>query len=252
VTSGMRQVDYYLSNDLCEPARAERAYSERLIRSPSLLTWQRRPSALRKKRTREDFGVAEHEHFYLCPHKITKFHPDFDGLLGEILRHDRRGILVIPKDPYGYATRKLENRLRLTIPHVIDRIRFVPYQPVDGYYDLTAAADILLDPIHYGGGLTSFDGLGLGKPIVTLPGEFVRGRYTFGFYRAMGVEDCVATTPEEYVQIAVKLGTNRDWRARVAQEISQRGEAIFEEQASVSEYGRIFERLVEEAERTCK
>ena len=41
-TSGIPQVDYFLSSDVCEPERAERNYTERLIRSRSLLTWQER------------------------------------------------------------------------------------------------------------------------------------------------------------------------------------------------------------------
>ena len=72
---------------------------------------------------------------------------------------------------------------------------------------------MLLDPIHYGGGLTSFDGLSLNKPIVTLPGNFSRGRFTYGFYRTMGVDECIAADPEDYVARAVRLGTDAEWRA---------------------------------------
>lgn len=249
VTSGLPQVDYFLSNDVCEPDRAERSYTERLIRSRSLLTWQKRMELPDGPRPRSDFGVAENEHFYLCPHKIEKFHPDFDGLLGDILARDPRGVLVIPQDRHGYAARKLQNRLRLVLPHVIDRIRFVPHQTLGNYLGLVNAADVLLDPIYYGGGLTSFDGLSFSKPIVTWPGEYVRGRYTFGFYCTMGVEECIAGNPEEYVSLAVRLGTDRDWRMHVAERIRQTSDVLFEAVDSVQEYDRIFGQLVDEATR---
>jgi predicted O-linked N-acetylglucosamine transferase (SPINDLY family) len=248
-TSGISQIDYFLSNDVCEPEGAERHYTERLIRSRSLLTWQRRIRVPEVPATRGDFGIGEDDHFYLCPYKVEKFHPDFDGMLGAILRRDPRGLVVIPKDRHGYAARKLRNRLRVALPHVIDRIRFVPYQSLEGYFRLVHAADVLLDPIHYGGGLTSFDGLSLNKPIVTLPGKFVRGRYTLGFYRTMGVTDCIAQTAEEYVERAVRLGTDRDWRTYVEERIRDTSDVLFESADSIAEYDQIFQRLIDEASR---
>ena len=81
-TSGISQVDYFLSSDLCEPDRADAHYTERLIRSSSLLTWQQRMRVPSPAGMRADFGIGESQHLYVCPNKIEKFHPDFDGLLG--------------------------------------------------------------------------------------------------------------------------------------------------------------------------
>ena len=121
------------------------------------------------------------------------------------------------------------------------------HQSIEGYFRLLDAADVLLDPLHYGGGLTSFDGLSLNKPIVTLPGSFVRGRYTFGFYRTMGVTECVAGSVDDYVERAVRLGVDRDWRMHVVDRIRESSGAIFESGESIREYDRIFRRLVDEA-----
>jgi protein O-GlcNAc transferase len=245
-TSGIPQVNYFLSSAVCEPPRAERTYTERLILAPSLLTWQTRMIVAESVRS-HGLGFSDLEHVYLCPHKIEKFHPDFDGLLGDILQRDPQGTIVIPQDRHGYAGRKLQNRLKLGLPHVANRIRFVPYQSVEGYFSLIGAADVLLDPIHYGGGLTSFDGLSLNKPIVTLPGNFSRGRFTYGFYRTMGVDECIAADPEDYVARAVRLGTDAEWRRHVAERIRQTSGALFESQAAVADYDRILGQLVDEA-----
>jgi protein O-GlcNAc transferase len=245
-TSGISEVDYFLTSATCEPSRAERAYSERLLVSPSLLTWQTRLHASERSRRAERAG-GRAEHVYLCPHKIEKFHPDFDGLLGDILRRDPQGTIVIPQDRHGFAARKLQHRLQLGLPHVASRIRFVPYQTVEGYLGLIDSADVLLDPIHYGGGLTSFDALSLNKPIVTLPGNFLRGRFTSGFYRTMGVDDCIAAGADDYVTRAVRLGTDADWRRHVTVRIRQTSDVLFESQPAVTEYNRILAQLVEEA-----
>jgi predicted O-linked N-acetylglucosamine transferase (SPINDLY family) len=247
-TSGVPAVDYFLSSDVCEPPRAERGYSERLIRSTSVLTWQSRMSGTGSTRN-SDINASKSAHVYLCPHKIEKFHPDFDGLLGDILRKDPHGTIVIPQDRHGYAARKLKHRLQLGLPHVADRIRFVPYQSLSGYLNLIESADVLLDPIYYGGGLTSFDGLSLNKPIVTLPGNFLRGRFTLGFYRTMGVDECIAANPEDYVTRAIRLGTDLEWRRHVTERIQRTSGLLFESEEAVTQFDRILKQLVEEAVR---
>ncbi len=246
-TSGVSQVDYFLSSDVCESDHADAHYTERLIRSSSLLTWQRRIQVPDSSGSRTAFGIGESQHLYVCPNKIEKFHPDFDGLIGDILRHDPDGVLLIPKDTHGYAARKLQNRLRIALPRVFERIRFVPHQSMDGYLRLLSAADVLLDPLHYGGGLTSFDGLSLNKPIVTLPGPFVRGRFALGFYRTMKVTECLVGSVEDYIEKAVRLGTDREWRMHVVDRISKSSDAIFESSESIREYDRIFRQLVDDA-----
>src|SRR6202044_3383801 len=99
---------------------------------------------------------------------------------------DPDGVLVIPKDSQGHAARKLHNRLRVALPHVIERVRLAPYQSIESYFRLVHAADVLLDPIHYGGGLTSFDGLSPNKPIPALPSQSLRCRFTARFSTTIG------------------------------------------------------------------
>jgi predicted O-linked N-acetylglucosamine transferase (SPINDLY family) len=75
----------------------------------------------------------------------------------------------------------------------------------------------------------------------------VRGRYTFGFYRTMQIEDCIALSTRDYIEKAIKLGTDQEWRAHLVDKICERNEILFNSHAAVGEYNRIFERLVDEA-----
>ena len=43
-------------------------------------------------------------------------------------------------------------------------------------------------------------------PAMRLPGQMMAGRCTYGFYQIMGVTDCVASSIEHYIELAVKLG----------------------------------------------
>ncbi len=170
-----------------------------------------------------------------------------DPLFAGILQQDPEGVVIIPKDASGFAARNLRARFEKTVPEVSHRIIFVPYLTLPDYLSLTAAADVLLDPIYYGGGLTAYDGFSLNQPTVTLPTRFARGRFTYGLYRQMGMTDCVVTTPEEYVQQAVRLGSDRDYRETILQGLREKSEVLFEDISIVQEYERIFQDLVDEA-----
>eukprot|EP00913_Durusdinium_trenchii_P035248 g32978.t1 len=234
VTTGIPNMDYFLSSAAVEGPDADAHYSERLIRAETLLTCQPRLKLPAPPKTRRHFGFSSSRHVYLCPHKIEKFHPDLDGLFGEILQRDPSGLLVIPSDRHGHKGRKLLARLERRLPDVADRICLLPHQTLPDYLSLTAAADVVLDPLYYGGGLTAYDGLSLNKAIVTLPTQFVRGRYTAGFYETIGVTECIAATKEDYVDIAIRLGTRPDLRKATEARIAEASNVLFDNRDSDS------------------
>ncbi|MFQ5731904.1 MAG: tetratricopeptide repeat protein [Planctomycetaceae bacterium] len=247
VTSGTPCTDYFLSTGAAEPAAADTHYSERLIRAETLLTCQPRMPLPPVAKTRADFGFRPDQHVYFCPHKIEKFHPDMDPLFAEVLRRDEQGTLVIPSDRHDCTAPKLRARMSRQMPDVIDRVQFVPYLPFDDYLALTAAADVLLDPLHYGGGLTLYDGFSLNKATVTLPGRFVRGRYCAAMYELMGVDECVATDSEDYATRAVRFGNNAEYRRHVELQIAAASDVLFDNRNAVHEHEAIFERLIAES-----
>jgi protein O-GlcNAc transferase len=247
VTSGIPNVDYYLSSALVESAEADEHYSERLIRAKTLLTYQLRTPMPTAAKTRTAFGFSPDEHLYVCAQHLGKFHPDFDLLLAEILRRDPRGKVVGVEDKYGYGANRLRERWKRVIPDVASRIMLLPRMPQSDYMSLLAACDLLLDPTHFGGVSTTYDGFSLCKPIVTLPSSQHRGRYTAGCYARMGLSDCTAKNAEHYVEIATRLAADRDLQDKVSTDIRENGHKIFEDQESVHEHERIFRELVNKA-----
>lgn len=247
VTSGIPQLDYFLSSALIEGEDADRHYSERLLRATTLLTYQSRVPTPDQPASREEFGFAPDQHLYLCAQRLGKFHPDFDRVLAGILRRDDRGVVVAVEDQHGFAAALLRRRFTATIPDVAERVVFLPRQSYPEYLNLLAAADVLLDPLHYGGGVTTYDGFSLGKPIVTLPSRFARGRATLGCYRKMGITECVATDPDGYADTAVRLGTDAEYRASVEARIREASDGLFQDVEAVREHERLFRRLGEEA-----
>lgn len=247
VTSGIPQMDYYLSSELVEGDGAEDHYSERLLRAGTLLTFQSRVELPDPPKPREYYGFTPSQHLYLFAQRLEKCHPDFDPILGGILRGDEAGVIVLIEDRYGYAARELEKRFAATLQDVAGRIVFLPRQSYTDYICLMAVADVLLDSLYYGGGITNYDAFSLDKPIVTWPSQFSRGRYTLACYKKMGITECVASDMNGYVEIALTLATNADYRARVEERIRAASHRLFEDMEAVREHERLFQKLAEEA-----
>ena len=175
-------------------------------------------------------------HVYGCLQSMFKLHPDFDAILDDILRRDPKGIVLLPRGETRYWDEALLRRLTRTMPATAARVKFFEPLPYAQYLGLSAACDVLLAPIHFGAGNTTYEALAFGTPTVTMPSEFLKGRITHGFYRAMGVMDCVAATPAEYAALAVRLGTDRDFNHAVRERILAANRVLYENPAGVRDF----------------
>jgi predicted O-linked N-acetylglucosamine transferase (SPINDLY family) len=246
VTTGIPNMDYFVSAEAYEQPHSREHYSEKLhlLRDVGSCAYYYRPALPEPLKPREFFGIPKNRTIYICPQTLFKFHPDFDEILAGILRRDPDGVLVLIEGPHLEWTARLRRRFGESIPDVLSRIQFVPQQPGPDFTNLIAVCDVMLDTIHFCGQNTSHEGFAAGIPIVTLPGEFMRSRHTLGFYRKMGFMDCVAKSPAEYIDIAVKLGMDIDFRNEVREKIRRGGHLIWEEMQVVNEFERFFEGAV--------
>lgn len=243
VTTGLPTVDYFISSRLIEPSGhddADSHYSEQLVRLNGLPTYYHRPDYGQIKPNREAFGLSEQDHVYLCPQSLFKFHPDFDPLIKGILERDPAGVLVLLSHYADEVNELLRQRFETTMPEVANRIRFIPRLEQERFFELLACADVMLDPLHFGGGNTTYEAFSLGIPIVTLPSAFMRSRVTAGSYRKMDLADCIVDSPEAYIDLAVRLGTNPEERARVSTRILDRCGALYEDSSVIAELEAFF------------
>lgn len=76
--------------------------------------------------------------------------------------------------------------------------------------------------------------------MVTLPTELPRGRYVAALLRRVGAQECIARTPEEYVERAVALGCDPALRAELGTRIRAHAPLVFETRAAVDQLERFF------------
>jgi predicted O-linked N-acetylglucosamine transferase (SPINDLY family) len=155
--------------------------------------------------------------------------------LAAILRRDPAGELVLIEGRTANWTRLLRERFGRTVPDVVDRVRFLPMLPNQDYLQLLSLAEVLLEPPHFGGGNTSYEGLARGTPIVTWPSELLRGQITYALYRKMGYTDLVVDSADAYVDLAVRLACDTTAVAAAREQIASTAGQLFEDPREVAD-----------------
>ncbi len=115
-TTGISTIDYYVSTDLWEPEDGASHYSEKLmcLHDVGSVAYYYKPDLPDPLKPRGDFGLSEDAHLYICPQALFKFHPTFDHILGEILRRDPAGTVVLVDGKFRRWSELLRERFRRT------------------------------------------------------------------------------------------------------------------------------------------
>jgi protein O-GlcNAc transferase len=235
-TTGIDTVDYFLSSALYEANGAEAHYRERLIRFEGPSVSVSAPAV----------GTAEPGRgpTFLCPQTLFKFHPDFDPLIARILEACPEAELALLEGNRPEWRDALVRRWKRAMPHVVDRIRFLPRRDRAGFMALLASTRVALDTPHFSGGLTSFETLAVGTPVVSLPSSFTRGRLTLGLYRRMGLMDLVAQDADHYVELAVRLAKDDAFHHDMTGRIRALAPKLIDDPQPIAEHAAFFEKAM--------
>jgi predicted O-linked N-acetylglucosamine transferase (SPINDLY family) len=239
-TTGIETLDYFISSEALDPEDEEPQYTETLVRLSVPPISYYRPWPRDAVGRREGTGFSANEHVYACPQTLFKMHPDFDEVFAGILRGDPRAVIALIDGPNPHWQRLLRQRFAASLGDLQARVRFLRPLPRAAFLNLMAHADVLLDPLHFGSGNTGFEGLSTGTPLVTLPAAYCRGRVTYGMYRWMDMLDCVVHTPQEYIDLALRIGTDRAYRETLRSRILSRSHVLYENLQGVRDLEQFF------------
>lgn len=246
VTSGIPNVDAFLSVADMEPDNAENHYTEKLIKLQGLSVSMPRASVPEETKTKEHFDIDPDSPAYVCAQSLFKIHPACDSLFKDILDQDADGKLYF----ISLNTESDDvflNRLEQTLGSHMDRVTLLNRVTSMDFLSLLRCADVLLDIPHWAGGKTSFESLAMGTPIVHWPGDFMRGRHTLAFYKKMDLMDCVVDSAQDYAATAVRLVKDQTFRSHVRTKISERSHVLFDDVSAIEEISDVFDQLITDA-----
>ncbi len=251
ITTGLPTIDYFFSSDLAEPADAKDHYSETLVKLPGTGTSYQKPvipKALLNK-TRGDFRIREDGIVYLCCQYSYKYLPDQDECFVQLAKRVPNSQFVF-LTPNEFVARDFRERLFNAFSnvglHADDHCVFLPEVERFTYWNLCLLGDAVLDTIGWSGGVSTFEAIACHQPIVTLPGELMRGRQSYAILRHLGVTDTVARDKEDYVAIAARLGLDKQWRDSIVERMIANHASLYSDTRCVLALEEFYRRTLEE------
>lgn len=203
-STGLSQVDYLISDPYTSPPESDRYCSERIWRLPATRFCYEPPPESPEPH------LAAGPPTFGSFNNLAKLNPSVLNLWREVLTAvpDARLVvknhqLDIPEAREWFA-REL-GYAGLSAARVELRGRSTHIETLAQYRDV----DVALDPFPYCGGLTSFDALWMGVPVITLEQPLIAGRQTLSLLSNLGRDALIARTSEEYVQRAAQLVVDR-------------------------------------------
>jgi predicted O-linked N-acetylglucosamine transferase (SPINDLY family) len=102
------------------------------------------------------------------------------------------------------------------------RLTLLGRQPLETYYKTIARLDVALDTFPYNGATTTLDTLWMGTPIVALLGQRGLSRGSYSILSCAGLQELIAETPDEYVELNIRLAQDEAWRRELRRSLPSR------------------------------
>lgn len=220
-TTGLRSIDYRITDEICDPPGSEEFHSESLAYMPNgFLCYS--PPAYAPPVADSPYQQNGYITFgsFNNSRKTTYL---VRGLWAEVLKAvpDSRLLLKFKggSDP-ELQQYFLEDFKKVGIES--DRIEFLPHLSSVEHLKAYSRFDIMLDTYPYNGTTTTCESLWMGVPVVTLAGEIHASRVSKSILHRLGLDVFAATDPHEYVTKAAALAANHEARQTIRQTMRQR------------------------------
>jgi protein O-GlcNAc transferase len=244
-TSGLPTIDYFLSAEALEAPGAGAHYTEQLVTLPGFGSPCIPTGVKPGEVDLASLGLRPDVPLLLCPGTPFKYTPRHDAVFVEIARRlgECQFVFFTPKPP------ELMQRLRARMAGAFERAglefgayaAFVSWLSRPAFHGLMAQADVYLDTIGFSGYNTALQAIECGLPVVGFEGGFLRGRLASGILRRLGLNELVATSESEYVDIAVRLAQDAAYWGEAQARLEAARPSLYGDTASVRALEAFFE-----------
>jgi predicted O-linked N-acetylglucosamine transferase (SPINDLY family) len=246
VTTGSAEVDYFLSSELMEPEAADDHYSETLVRFRNIGLNLDYPDNSSVTGTRSQFALPADKTIYGSVQSLFKYLPQFDFVYPAIAKQDPDAFFVFLSHQTEHATSAFKKRLKSCFEssgvsfekHVKILPRLTPVQ----FMQLLTVLDVNLDSIGWSGGFTTMRSLAMNCPVVTLPGEFMRGRHSCAMLTMIDVKELIADSIDDFISLSCKIGMDKELRSHIVEKIKANKHKMFNDNECVQDLDRFLKK----------
>jgi len=196
-TTGCPSVDYRITDPFTDPpGLTDSHFTERLLRLPDVL-WCYDPPieapAIVARGTDQPirFGAGT---------RLAKISDTCLDAWCALLNRVPGSTFALAADPFHDTTVRADWLARLESRGIErSRVELLPGQPYEKYFEFLNSLDIALDTFPFNGGTTACQTLWMGTPMVALAGRTSVARVTASVLRAIGLNELVAESTEDWI-----------------------------------------------------
>jgi len=254
-TTGFPTIDYYLSSDLMEPENGQDHYCEKLVRLPNLSIYYEPLDTPAAPVDRAHFGLRDDLPLFICTQSLVKYLAQYDEVFPRIAMETgacQFTFIGYQRSPTieKQFLRRLETAFSRFGLRMEDYVKMVPYLDAAHYRALNLLADVFLDSIGWSGCNSTLEALACDLPVVTMPGELMRGRHTHAILKMMDIGDTEGRNMDEYVAIAARLAKEPDRRKEISEKIARNRRLAYRDMESVRGLEEFIRRAISKEKET--
>lgn len=218
-TTGLSAMDYRITSASLDPeGEADACHSEKLLRLSESFIFQ--PESFAPE-VNQLPALSGKPLTFACLNNPAKITPAAIALWARILRM-LPGARLMLGNVYSYAMRNELIRRFARAGIAEDRLLLQDRCSLLEYLELHRQIDIGLDSFPYNGGTTTLHALWMGVPVVTLTGGKAVSRAGASTMKYTGLSEFVASSQDEYVEIAVRAANDLPNLDRIRQSLRER------------------------------
>jgi predicted O-linked N-acetylglucosamine transferase (SPINDLY family) len=206
-TSGAPYIDYILADKVTIPPEHEGGYTEKVVCLPDIWIGNDTSRQVSDRQfTRGELGLPEVGVVYCSFNNSYKINPQMFDVWMRVLQQVPGSVLWLQG---GGQEKVKENLSKEASARGVDPTRLVFAHKLDSMAEHLArhrAADVFLDTLPFNAQTTAVDALWAGLPVLTCLGEASFARVAGSVLIALGMEELVTRSLEDYEEQAVRIG----------------------------------------------
>ncbi|MEH1912103.1 glycosyltransferase [Nostoc sp.] len=224
VTTGITNIDYYLSNQLEIHQNCTEEYSEEFANIQGVGCYWLPASENSVSLTRKSLGIAPNTTVFVNISPFDHLVPELWENWGTILAQVPNSVLVLSPftESDNLSTNTFEYSGNLLKKKIIfawskygikpTKLIIVFKQGYDHVQQLLSLGDIYLDALNISSSLSIIRALKVGLITISITGKTIRSQGGESILKEIEMTELIANTKSDYIQLAIELGLNNNLR----------------------------------------
>ena len=206
-TTGLKNMDFIISDPNLIRSGEEKFYSEKVIYLPKI--WNSH-CGFNFERNENSPPFLKNKYFTFGSfNNFAKINSDVVSVWSNILKKINNSKLILKTSSKKHASERIKELFNKS--GVLNSITFIEREKeFKNHLDQYKQIDIALDTFPYNGVTTSFEAIWMGVPVITMAGYNFNSRCGESINKNLNMEQLIAKDDEDYIQKVVNLSNNHD------------------------------------------